>query len=120
MQVHGTAPEPKAPGQAKAAHARMASAAAGSGMPRRRGRPPKHGGDADDVIYAVDGLEDEEGEGEGTGAHRWSAVNRAERCRRRHGNESDPGTARTIMHSYCEPCAVQKDLGVLALLQMSL
>lgn len=90
MQVHGTAPEPKAPGQAKAAHARLASAAAGLGVPRRKGRPLKHGVDDDDVIYAVDGLDDEEGEG--TGAHCWSAVNRAERCRRRHGDESDPGT----------------------------
>ncbi|KAK9827901.1 hypothetical protein WJX74_008299 [Apatococcus lobatus] len=90
-QVHGTAPEPKAPGQAKVAHARMASAGAGSGLSRRRGRPPKHGHDDDDVIYAVDGFGDEDGEGEGVGAHRWSAVNRAERARRRHGDESDAG-----------------------------
>ena len=121
MQVHGTAPEPKAPGQAKAAHARLASAAAGSGMPRRRGRLPKHEGDDDDVIYAVDGMEDEEGEGEGTGAHRWSGVNRAERCRRRHGNESDPGTRKhPIMHCYLQPCAIPADLGMLALAQMFL
>ena len=93
MQVHGTRPEPKAPGPPSMAHPCMATVAAGStGVPGRRGRPPKCGReDEDDVIYAADGAEDEDEDAGASGANRWSGVNRAERYRRRHGDESDAG-----------------------------
>ncbi len=94
MQVHGTAPEPKAPGPPKSAHARAASGGLASArLPRRKGRPPKHGDDDDDIIYA-DGVCGDEEDGEATGTQRWSAVNRAERYRRRRGDESDAGGCR--------------------------